>query len=79
MEHKDKHIGETHGELTIIAPAEKAPNGYLRYYWTRCSCGNVKRLRYDQARRNNDCGLCEDFKNSNVLEAYRSVKCQENM
>ena len=64
-----KHIGEKHGELTIIARSQKPSNGYLYYYWARCSCGNIKRYRYDQARRVGSCGLCEDFTNSEVLKA----------
>ena len=70
----DKHIGEVHGELTIIARSQKEPNGYLAYYWTRCSCGNIKRYRYDQARRVGDCGLCEDFAASKVNEVLRNGK-----
>ena len=66
---KDKHIGEKHGNLTIIAESKKQPNGYLKYYWCKCSCGNLKRFRYDQVRRTNNCGLCEDFKESEVLQA----------
>ena len=69
----DKHIGEKHGELSIVCRAAKEPNGYLYYYWVRCSCGNIKRLRYDQARRNHDCGLCEDFSKSRVLEALKEI------
>lgn len=65
-------IGEKHGELTIIARSSKPQQGYLPYYWVRCSCGNIKRYRYDQVRRKNDCGVCEDFKRSGTLQAYRS-------
>ena len=68
----DKHIGEKHGELEIIALSTKTPNGYLPYYWTRCSCGNIKRYRYDQARRVGNCGLCEDFTASRVNEVLRN-------
>ena len=65
-------VGEKHGDLTIIAHAKgKEPNGYLHYYWCKCSCGNVKRFRYDQARRAGNCGLCEDFKASEVLKALQ--------
>lgn len=64
----EKHIGEKHGELTIIARSQKPSNGYLHYYWVRCACGNIKRYRYDQARRVGSCGLCEDFIASNVLK-----------
>lgn len=65
-------VGEKHGDITIIALARgKEPNGYLYYYWVRCECGNVKRLRYDQARRAGNCGLCEDFKESRVIEALK--------
>lgn len=69
----DKHIGETHDQITIIARSIKEPNGYLYYYWVRCSCGNVKRLRYDQARRVGSCGLCGDFHNSGVLKALKEI------
>lgn len=69
----EKHLGEVHDDLTIIARAQKPNNGYLAYYWVRCSCGNVKRYRYDQVRKVSNCGMCEDFKNSNVLEALRAV------
>ena len=72
----DKHIGEQHGDLTIIARSAKEPNGYLSYYWTRCSCGNIKRYRYDQARRAGNCGLCEDFTASKVNEVLRNGKEQ---
>lgn len=70
----EKHIGEQHGELTIIAKSAKQSNGYLHYYWTECSCGNIKRYRYDQARRAGNCGLCEDFKTSQVLKAIEVKK-----
>ena len=65
----DKRIGEQHGDLTIIAKSTKQANGYLPYYWTRCKCGNIKRYRYDQARRVGNCGLCEDFIESEVKRA----------
>ena len=65
---EDRRIGEKHGKMTIICKAQKEPNGYLPYYWCECDCGNVKRLRYDQARRVGDCGLCEDFTKSGVLK-----------
>lgn len=70
----DKHIGEKHGELEIIALSTKQANGYLKYYWTRCSCGNLKRYRYDQARRIGNCGFCEDFIASKVNEVIRNGK-----
>ena len=70
----DKHIGEKHGDITIVAKAIKEPNGYLYYYWCRCACGNIKRLRYDQARRVNNCGLCDDFKGSKVSEALKELR-----
>lgn len=63
----DKHINEKWNDLTIIAESTKPANGYLSYYWCRCSCGNVKRYRYDQARRVGNCGMCEDYKESGVL------------
>lgn len=62
----NKHIGEKHGNLTIIARSIKQANGYLPYYWCKCDCGNVKRYRYDQARRVGNCGLCEDYTESEV-------------
>lgn len=64
----DKHNGERHGDLTILCPSTKPANGYLYYYWCRCECGNIKRYRYDQARRAGNCGLCEDFSGSRVIE-----------
>lgn len=73
----DKHINEQHGELTIIARSTKQPNGYLYYYWCKCACGNIKRYRYDQARRVCNCGMCEDFKESEVnrfIEVYNNEK-----
>lgn len=63
----DKHINEQLGELTLIARSQRPANGYLHYYWCKCSCGNIKRYRYDQARKNGNCGMCEDFRDSNVL------------
>ena len=70
---RDANIGQKHGELTIISRSSKEPNGYLNYYWTRCSCGNIKRYRYDQARRKGSCGMCEDFRGSNVLEVLKEM------
>ena len=73
----DKHINEVHNDLTIIARSTKKSNGYLYYYWTKCKCGNVKRYRYDQARRVGNCGSCEDYIKSNVnkkLEELRGGK-----
>ena len=70
----DKNIGEKHGAIIILCRAQKPSNGYLHYYWTRCDCGNIKRLRYDQARRVGNCGLCEDFQTSEVLKAVGEVK-----
>ena len=64
----EKHLQEQHGDLTIVARSTKAPNGYLPYYWTKCSCGNYKRLRYDQIRKKGNCGLCEDFRDSKVIK-----------
>lgn len=61
-------VGEIHGALTIIAPSTKTSNGYLHYYWVRCECGYIKRLRYDQIRKGKECGMCADFKASGVLE-----------
>lgn len=69
----DKNIGEVHGDLTILARSIKPSNGYLHYYWTRCSCGNFKRYRYDQIRKNKDCGLCKDFSESEVLRALEVI------
>lgn len=71
---KDKRIGETHGELTIIARSIAEPNGYLYFYWCRCSCGNVKRYRYDRARKAERCGMCEDFSGSGVNEALKEYR-----
>lgn len=65
----EKNIGEKHGKITIIARSIKPSNGYLHYYWCKCDCGNIKRYRYDQARRVGNCGMCEDFKESGVLSA----------
>ena len=67
----DKHIGEKHGELTIVSRSIAKPNGYLYFYWCRCSCGNVKRYRYDRARQVGCCGMCEDFAGSQVNEALK--------
>ena len=67
----DKHIGEVHNDLTIIARSTKDSNGYLYYYWTKCACGNIKRYRYDQVRRAGNCGLCEDFTLSKVNEVLK--------
>lgn len=67
-------IGEVHGDLTIIARSKMPSNGYLYYYWCKCACGNIKRYRYDQARRKGNCGQCEDFKASEVLKAVNSGK-----
>lgn len=63
----DKHIGEQHKDLTIVALSTKKANGYLYYYWTKCACGNYKRFRYDQVRRAGNCGMCEDFRASKVI------------
>jgi len=72
---KDKKIGERHGHLTIIARSlTKKQNGYLRYYWVRCDCGNIKRYRYDQIRRVGDCGMCEDFRESEVLKGLEGIR-----
>lgn len=73
----EKHIGEKHGDITIIASSTKPANGYLYYYWCKCDCGNIKRYRYDQARRVGNCGMCEDFSESEVskaLEVYDNGK-----
>lgn len=74
MTEKDKRIGEVHGELTIIAKSIAPPNGYLHFYWCLCSCGNVKRYRYDRARNVGSCGVCEEFKESGVNEALKEYK-----
>lgn len=68
MEIRDKHIGEVHGDLTILCPSSKPNQGYLYYYWCKCACGNIKRYRYDQLRRAGACGLCEDALQSNLKE-----------
>lgn len=65
----DKRIGEKHNELTIIATSTKPANGYLKYYWCLCSCGNIKRYRYDQLRRVGSCGMCDDIIESGVIRA----------
>lgn len=67
----DKHLNEQHGALRIIAKSTKGNNGYLAYYWTQCSCGNIKRYRYDQLRKAGCCGLCEDFRASGVKGAIK--------
>lgn len=69
----DKHIGERQQNLTLIARSTKQSNGYLYYYWCKCDCGNVKRYRYDQARRVGCCGQCEDFKESGVSAALEGT------
>ena len=74
---RDKHVGEVHGDLTIIAGSDKPANGYLYYYWCKCKCGNLKRYRYDQARKNKACGLCDDFRASNVLNKLRGLESGE--
>lgn len=61
-------IGERHGALTIIAKSSKEPNGYLYYYWVKCECGYIKRLRYDQIRKGKRCGLCDDVIVSGVMK-----------
>lgn len=63
-------IGEKHGDFTIIAKSTKPAQGYLNIYWVKCSCGNIKRLRYDYIRKQKGCGMCEDFRESNTLESY---------
>lgn len=70
----NKHLNEVHGELTIVAPSTKRANGYLYYYWCKCSCGNFKRLRYDQVRKNKSCGMCEDFNDSGVLDYLKELE-----
>ena len=74
---QDIHINEIHQDLTIIANSTKKANGYLHYYWCRCSCGNLIRLRYDQIRKKGNCGKCEDFNDSEVdliiEEMYRKI------
>lgn len=69
----DKHIGEQQGDLTLVARSTKANNGYLSYYWCKCKCGNYKRYRYDQARKNGNCNQCEDFTASKVLEKIKGL------
>lgn len=69
----DKHINEKQGNLTLVARSTKANNGYLAYYWCLCKCGNYKRYRYDQARKNGNCGQCEDFTNSRVVEKLKGL------
>lgn len=63
-------IGEKNGALTIIAKSGKKKQGYLSYYYVRCSCGNIKRYRYDKVRQGKPCGMCQDFKSSGVQDAY---------
>ena len=70
----DKNIGEIHGDIEIIALSTKQANGYLNYYWCKCKCGNIKRYRYDQARRVKNCGMCQDFMESEVLKALEDFK-----
>lgn len=70
----DKHIGEVHGKYKIIAKSTKEPNGYLSFYWVKCKCGNLKRLRYDYIRKGAGCGLCVDFKESEVLKALEGLE-----
>ena len=71
---RDKHLNELHGDLTIITPSTKAPNGYLYYYWAQCKCGNIVRLRYDQIRKKGNCGNCEDYIASMVDKAVKGVR-----
>lgn len=61
---EDRHIGEKFDDLTILAEAQRKPNGYLRYYWVKCECGNIKRYRYDQLKKKGNCGDCADFSTS---------------
>lgn len=70
----DNNLHQQHGDLTIVARSSKEPNGYLNYYWCKCACGNIKRYRYDQARRKGSCGMCEDFLDSNVKEALKELE-----
>lgn len=71
---RDKHVGEVHADLTIICTSSKPANGYLHYYWTLCSCGNIKRYRYDQIRKNGNCGMCDDMNASAVIEALERFR-----
>lgn len=64
----DKHLHEQHNDLTIIATSTMPSKGYIPYYWCRCACGNIKRYRYDQIRKKDNCGQCEDFRKSEVLK-----------
>lgn len=73
LKRNDSHIGEVHQDLTIVALSTKSPNGYMKYYWARCSCGNYKRLRYDLIKRKGNCGLCDDFKESEVISASEGL------
>lgn len=61
-----KRVGEVHDQLTIIAESTKEPNGYQKYYWCKCSCGNYLRARYDVLKKKGSCTLCDDFKASVV-------------
>ena len=70
---QDIHINEVHKDLTIIASSSKKANGYLHYYWCKCACGNLIRLRYDQARRKGDCGKCDDFRASGVSDKLKEL------
>lgn len=67
MRIEDRRIGEVHGELTIIGTSIMPSKSYIPYYWCKCSCGYVKRYRYDQLRKKGNCGMCEDFIKSEVL------------
>lgn len=70
----DKHIGEIWGDLEILTLSVKPANGYLSYYWCKCKCGNIKRYRYDQVRRVGNCGMCEDFSESEVLKRLEVLR-----
>lgn len=63
-----RHLGEQHNELTIIATSTMPSKGYIPYYWCKCSCGYIKRFRYDQIKKKITCGMCEDFRESEVLK-----------
>ena len=78
MEIRDKHIGEVHGDITIIGSSAKQQQGYLFYYWCRCKCGNIKRYRYDQLRRVGNCGLCEDAHDSGLNNLIKGIYSNEN-
>ena len=73
----DTHINEVHGDLTIVARSKRPSNGYLHYYWCKCACGNLKRYRYDQLRKNKACGLCEDFTASDVNTKLRGMESEQ--